>query len=80
MPGLRWHVPWPVESVELVNVNVVNSFNQQTLMLTADENIVVVDLEVQFRKADPVAYLFNVRDPDAHPQRCERECHSRGRG
>ena len=65
MPGLRWHIPWPVEAVELVNVNVVNSFNQQTLMLTADENIVVVDLEVQFRKADPVAYLFNVRDPDA---------------
>ena len=65
MPGLRWHVPWPVEDVELVNVNAVNSFDQQTLMLTADENIVVVDLEVQFRKADPVAYLFNVREPDA---------------
>jgi membrane protease subunit HflK len=62
---LRWHIPWPVEDVELVNVNVVDRFNQQTRMLTSDENIVVVDLVVQFRRADPVEYLFRVRDPDA---------------
>jgi len=34
-------------------------------MLTADENIVVVDLVVQYRRADPVKYLFNVRDPES---------------
>jgi membrane protease subunit HflK len=33
-------------------------------MLTADENIVDVDLVVQYQKADPVKYLFNVRDPE----------------
>ena len=64
MPGLRWHIPWPIESVEVVNVNVVNRFKQQTTMLTSDENIVVVDLVVQYRKTDPIAYLFNVRDAD----------------
>jgi membrane protease subunit HflK len=64
MPGLRWHIPWPLESVEVVNVNVVNRFKQQTTMLTSDENIVVVDLVVQYRKTNPVDYLFNVRDAD----------------
>ena len=64
MPGLRWHIPWPIESVEVVNVNVVNRFKQKTTMLTSDENIVVVDLVVQYRKTNPVDYLFNVRDAD----------------
>jgi membrane protease subunit HflK len=32
-------------------------------MLTEDENIVVVDLVVQYRRTDPEAYLFNVREP-----------------
>jgi membrane protease subunit HflK len=63
-PGLRWHVPWPIESVERVNITEITPFSQQTRMLTADENIVVVDMVVQFQKADAVAFLFNVRDPD----------------
>jgi len=63
-PGLRWHLPWPIEQVIPVNVAGVNKYNQQTRMLTADENIVEVDLVVQFRKTDPVVYLFNVRDAD----------------
>ena len=53
MPGLRWHLPWPIERVELVNVNEISPFNKQTRMLTADENIVDVDLVVQYQKADP---------------------------
>ena len=64
-PGLRWHIPTPIESVEKVNITQIIPFSQQTRMLTADENIVVVDLVVQYQKADAVAYLFNVRDPDA---------------
>jgi len=63
-PGLRWRIPWPIESVEIVNVNVVNRFKQQTTMLTSDENIIVVDLVVQYRKTNPTDYLFNVRDPE----------------
>ncbi len=63
-PGLRWHVPWPIEDVLLVNVAGVNKYNQQTRMLTADENIVEVDLVVQYLRSDPVSYLFDVRDAD----------------
>jgi membrane protease subunit HflK len=64
-PGVQWHLPWPIERVEKVNINEVVPFKQQTRMLTADENIIVVDLVVQYRRADPVKYLFNVRDPEA---------------
>ena len=64
-PGLRWHVPWPIETVEKVNVAEIETFSSQTRMLTQDENIVVVDMVVQFRRPDPVTYLFQVRDPEA---------------
>lgn len=64
MPGLHWHVPYPIQTVEKVNVSRVDSFTHSTRMLTADENIVSVDLRVQFRRADARAYLFNVRNPD----------------
>ncbi len=63
-PGLRWHIPWPVESVERVNRSQITPFSQTTRMLTADENIVVVDMVVQYQRADPTSYLFNVRDPE----------------
>ena len=64
-PGLRWHLPWPIETVENVGVTRINTIRQQTRMLTADENIVVVDLVVQYQNADPVKYLFEIQDPDA---------------
>jgi membrane protease subunit HflK len=63
-PGLRWHIPWPIETVEKVATTRINNVRQQTRMLTADENIVVVDLVVQFQNADAVNYLFEVLDPE----------------
>ncbi|MBW3566766.1 MAG: FtsH protease activity modulator HflK [Proteobacteria bacterium] len=63
-PGLHWHLPWPIEKVEKVDIAEIARFPYQTLMLTKDENIVTIDVTVQYRRADPVAYLFNVRTPD----------------
>jgi len=37
---------------------------QESLMLTGDENIVDVDLIVQYRIADAAKFLFRVKDPD----------------
>lgn len=65
MPGLRWHLPWPVEVVDKVNISEIKPFAQATSMLTADENIVIVDMVVQYRKTDPIAYLFDVVDPES---------------
>jgi modulator of FtsH protease HflK len=64
MPGLHWHIPYPIQRVEKVNVAQVGSFTHSTRMLTADENIVSVDLRVQFRRTDGRAFLFNVRAPE----------------
>lgn len=62
--GLRWHLPWPIETKQLVNIQTIESFNEQTRMLTADENMVDINLEVQFRRANPLDYAFNVLKPD----------------
>lgn len=62
-PGLRWHLPWPIETVDKVNISRINPFNQTTSMLTSDENIVIVDMVVQYRNTDPIKFLFDVEDP-----------------
>ncbi len=64
-PGVGMHLPWPIEAKQVVNISSIDSFSDQTRMLTSDENLVDIDLEVQFRRIDPVAYAFNVREPDA---------------
>ncbi len=64
MPGLHWHLPWPIESVEKVNVSEIAKFSYQTLMLTRDENIVTIDLTVQYRRTEPTEFLFEVRQPE----------------
>ena len=63
-PGLRWHLPWPIESVEKINTSATERWPYQGSMLTRDENIVIVDLVVQFRRTDPIKYLFSLRNPE----------------
>jgi modulator of FtsH protease HflK len=63
LPGLRWHWPWPIESVELINISENVSYRYTGSMLTRDENIVNVDLIVQYRRSNPEAYIFALRNP-----------------
>jgi len=75
-PGPRWHLPWPIESREIVNVdqvrtvevgyrNVVkNKIVKESLMLTDDENIIDLQFAVQYILKDPVEYLMTNRSPD----------------
>ena len=79
-PGLRWHLPYPVERVLRVNIGEIRTaevgyrsqarsraeadVTQDSQMLTADENIVDVKLAVQYRVKDAADYVFKVRDPD----------------
>ncbi len=63
-PGLRWHLPFPIETVDVINVQQINNFNYSTEMLTADEWYVFIDVAVQYRRNDPVKYSFNVEDPE----------------
>ncbi|MCH9829913.1 MAG: FtsH protease activity modulator HflK [Pseudomonadota bacterium] len=64
-PGLRWHVPWPFEREEKVNVTEVRESTDRSSMLTEDENIVELELKVQYRVTSAENYLFSVKDPDA---------------
>ncbi|MBT8082145.1 MAG: FtsH protease activity modulator HflK [Gammaproteobacteria bacterium] len=64
MPGLRWHLPYPIETVDRVNTTAISNYAYRTEMLTADEQYVFIDMVVQFRRADPVKYSFEVVDPD----------------
>src|SRR5262245_64617238 len=75
-PGLRWRLPDPIQSQEIVNIsqvrtievgyrnNVKSKVLREALMLTDDENIVDIQFAVQYTIKDPEDYLFNVRRPD----------------
>ena len=63
-PGLRWHLPFPIETVDIVNIEAVSEYQFRTEMLTADEQYVYIDLAVQYRRADPEQYLFRVENPE----------------
>ncbi len=74
--GLRWHVPYPVEAVEQVNVaqvrtveigyrnNVRSKVLKESLMITDDENIVDIQFAVQYILNSPQDFIFNNRAPD----------------
>jgi membrane protease subunit HflK len=64
MPGLHWHFPFPIETVDVVNVAAVDNFPFRTEMLTADRQYVFIQMVVQFRRTDPVKYSFEVVEPD----------------
>jgi modulator of FtsH protease HflK len=76
MPGPRWHLPYPIESAEVVNVSQVRTVEigyrntvkskvpKESLMLTDDENIIDIQFAVQYILKNPRDYLFNNRNPD----------------
>jgi len=68
MPGLHWHLPIPIETVDIVNTNAVQNFPFRTEILTADEQYVFIQMVVQYRRTDPVKYSFEVVDPEATVQ------------
>jgi membrane protease subunit HflK len=76
-PGLNFKLPSGIEKVTKVNVRTpeteefsvkaentgaYGSASESSLMLTGDLNVGVVPWIVQYRRADPRAYLFNVKD------------------
>ncbi|MCG8357884.1 MAG: FtsH protease activity modulator HflK [Kiloniellales bacterium] len=83
-PGLNWHLPFPIETVETPSVERINSIDigfrsvgataraasrrdveEESLMLTGDQNIIDIDFTVLWKIADAGRFLFNIRDPEA---------------
>lgn len=62
-PGLNFVFPTPIDRVATLNVGQVRSITHKASMLTQDENIVDVEVAVQWRINEPADYIFNVRDP-----------------
>ncbi|ATE58938.1 FtsH protease activity modulator HflK [Thauera sinica] len=75
-PGLRWRLPYPFESHEIVDLTGVrtvevgyrgserNKVLRESLMLTDDENIINIQFAVQYVLNSPENYVFNNRFPD----------------
>ena len=64
-PGLNFKLPTPIDKVIRVNVEQVRALTHKAIMLTQDENIVDVEVAVQWRIQDPAKYLFKVNSPAA---------------
>ena len=63
-PGLTLRLPRPIEFVEVANVDQIRSVNHKASMLTQDENIVDIELAVQYKIKEVKDYIFNVLAPD----------------
>ncbi|MBL4623150.1 MAG: FtsH protease activity modulator HflK [Immundisolibacteraceae bacterium] len=80
LSGLHWRFPTPIDSVEIVDMGRIraveigyreNSRTGQTssvpfesLMLTADENIIDIKFAIQYQVSNSKDFLFNIRDPE----------------
>ena len=62
-PGLNWK-PTFIDDVTAVNVESVRELAASGVMLTSDENVVRVEMNVQYRVTDPERYLFSVTSAD----------------
>ncbi|MBI4356635.1 MAG: FtsH protease activity modulator HflK [Gammaproteobacteria bacterium] len=62
-PGPHWRIPF-VDAKTVVNVDQIRSHSRHGVMLTQDENIVDITLEVQYRIKDVKPYVLATRDPD----------------
>lgn len=74
-PGLRWHLPWPVEAAWTVNVAQARREGigvtfpghpaalhppEDIRLLTGDENLLAAKAIVQYRIKEPADYLFRI--------------------
>lgn len=73
-PGLRYHLPAPIERVQKVPVTSLQRLDvggaaagavpEESLMLTGDENIIDLQFSVTWRVADADRFVFTIRDPE----------------
>ena len=78
-PGPRWHIPYPIETVEIVNQEQVRTIEvgyrslgegatqqlKESLMLTGDENIIDLQFAVQYNLKSVEDFLFNNRSVES---------------
>lgn len=77
--GLNFHIPYPFQTVDIVDVESIRRVEigfrttesdtkrpdlSEALMLTMDENIVQVELLIQYRIANSRDFVFNVKEAE----------------
>ncbi|EPE38000.1 protein HflK [Candidatus Photodesmus katoptron] len=62
-PGLNWR-PRFIDEYKAVNVQSIRSLRASGLMLTKDENVVTVGMDIQYRVSEPYKYLYQVTNAD----------------
>ena len=67
--GIGLTLPWPVETVQKVDVENIREINlgsasEETLMLTGDQNIIDIAYQVRWNISDPELYLFELAQPE----------------
>ena len=66
--GLNLRLPYPIETVDIVDVQSVQAFNigqgsSEALMLTKDKNIIDIEYVIQYQVGDAKKFILNTRDP-----------------
>lgn len=79
VPGLKWRLPWPIQSVNVIDVTAERRIQigygesgrrgqpdlpDESLMLTGDENIIDIDFVVLWRINNAKDFLYSIRDPE----------------
>ena len=63
--GAGWHLPWPIETMTIVNLGRLNGADFQSRMLTSDGMLLNITANISYRYTGASAALFTVRHPDA---------------
>lgn len=74
--GLKFKLPDPIQTVTKLSKETFSTTigyregkdeviveEKEALMITGDENIIMADLEIQWKIDDPIAYLYNTNNP-----------------
>jgi membrane protease subunit HflK len=77
--GIHFKLPYPIQEADAININKANvteiglnnikkqkddNLEKDSVLITADENIISVHMLVEWKVSDPKAYLINAKDPD----------------
>lgn len=62
--GWGWRLPWPIEQVTKVDTKGIKSTAYKSRVLTAEPNMVELEVAVQYRIKLAEDFLFRVRDPE----------------
>lgn len=75
-PGPHFKLPYPIQTVERLSTETFSmpfgykdtpdglvTYEGETKMITGDENIILADMEVQWKIVDPISYLYNTNNP-----------------